>query len=72
MKGLAWAVWTSALVYNVYGTWVLGGGLIRIFAIGPALDLRSLRTDALMAGPIITLIAMLWSLTWRTKNGSSN
>jgi hypothetical protein len=66
MKRLAWAVWICALVYNVYGTWVLGGGLIRIIAIGPALDLRSLRTDALMAGPIITLAAMLWSLTWRT------
>ena len=68
MKKLAWAVWICALVYNLYGTWVLGGGLIRIFTeVGLPPSLRSLRSDALMAGPIITLIAMLWSLTWRTK-----
>jgi len=73
MRKLAWAVWICALVYNLYGTWVLGGGLVRVFTnslLPPSL--RALRTDALMAGPIITLIAMLWSLTWRTKKGHLN
>jgi hypothetical protein len=74
MKKLAWAVWICALVYNLYGTWVLGGGLVHIFTkvgiIPPSL--RALRSDLLMAGPIITLVAMSWSLTWRIKTSHSN
>ncbi len=70
MKKLGWAVWVCALVYNLYGTWVLGGGLVRIITeVGLPPSLRALRSDALMAGPIITLIGMSWSLTWRTKKG---
>ena len=70
MKKLAWAVWICALVYNLYGTWVLGGGLVRIITeVGLPPSLRALRSDALMAGPIITLIGMSWSLTWRTERG---
>ena len=69
MKKLGWAVWVCALVYNLYGTWVLGGGLVRIITVGLDPSPRALRSDALMAGPIITFIAMLWSLTWRTKRG---
>jgi hypothetical protein len=73
MKKLAWAIWVCALVYNLYGTWVLGGGLVRIFIeTGIPPSLRALRSDALMAGPIISLIAMLWSLTWRAKTGHPN
>jgi hypothetical protein len=69
MKKLGWIVWVCALVYNLYGSWVLGGGLLRIFSeagIVPQ-SLSEVRSDALMAGPIVSLVAMLWSLTWQTK-----
>lgn len=70
MRKLARAVWIYAFAYNVYGTWVLGRGLIRIFTeVGLPNSLGELRIDAEMAGPIITLIAMLWSLSWRPRQG---
>jgi hypothetical protein len=71
LAGAAWAVWIYALVYNLYGTWVLGGGLVRFFReLGLPRSLHELRDVALLSGPIISLIAMLWSLTWRTQNGA--
>jgi hypothetical protein len=69
MKKLAWVVWAYALIYNLYGTWVLGGGLVRWFTeLGRPRSLHELQSVALLAGPVITLMAMLWSLTWRSKS----
>jgi hypothetical protein len=29
MKRALWAVWMYALIYNAYGTWIWGNGLVR-------------------------------------------
>ena len=68
MNKLAWAIWTYALVYNVYGAWLLTPHFFRLL---PPTSLETVRAEAMMIAPALTLIAMLWSLTWRHKKAAT-
>jgi hypothetical protein len=58
VKKLAWAVWTYALIYNVYGSWVMTTSLPRVWAsLGFPRTFVDARFYALLAGPVITLVA---------------
>jgi hypothetical protein len=64
MNKLAWAIWIYALIYNIYGAGLLTPPFFRFL---PPTSLDTLRSEAMLIAPAVTLIAMLWSLTWRTK-----
>lgn len=71
MKSIAyWAFWFYAFIYNLYGTWVLGPRLAHIWiAIGRPRSVADLRTEAMLLGPIISLIALVCvPIIWHTKN----
>jgi hypothetical protein len=73
MKRALWAVWMYALIYNAYGTWIWGNGLVRYLTeLGLPTSLHTLRSYAMILGPIVSLIALLWLPPGRGKRGRSH
>jgi hypothetical protein len=68
MRRVLWAVWIYALVYNAYVTWIWGNGLPRsVTEGGLPTSLYALRFYAVTLGPIVSVVALVWTVPWRSR-----
>jgi hypothetical protein len=73
VKRALWIVWTYAIIYNAYGTWIWGHGLLRYLTeVGLPISLHTLYSYAMVCGPIVSFIALLWAPPWCPKKKHSN
>ena len=57
MKKAFWVLWIYALLFNGYATWMWGSGIAQR-GLPRSLDLQSY---AIIVGPAISFVALLWS-----------